>query len=410
MAFRITLALAVLLTSGPAACGPSLVRNPAPEAFADLAQPFGRAGMRDWGDSLSREEVEAVFARRAPFLKARFGGHLAAGRQLPTLEFLALSGGGQWGEFGAGVLNAWSDSGTRPDIFGVSGVSTGAIITPFAFLGPDYDQTLLEIYSEYRADQLVTTTMFSGIASGTALTDTTLLANVIERYITPVLVEKIALEHRKGRTLFIGTTNLDAGRPVVWDIGAIANSGEAGAFDLIHQFIRASTSFPVAFPPIFVNVRTPNGQVFNEMHVDGGPSSQVTFISPRVPIAEATRAVLGRNLDRRVWVIVNNDLEPPHHSIRSRLSSIGEAAVSSLISGSGVSNVYRPLRHLRARRDRVQRRVDPERHTLSRAQGAVRYRVHGVSVWSRVRSLPQRSALAYRAAVLRRAGQQKDGG
>lgn len=316
------------------------MRNPVPEALASSAQPFGRAGLRDWGDSLELTDIDARIAERQAILKAQFGPEVAAGRA-PRLTYLALSGGGQWGAFGAGILEAWSRSGTRPEFEGVSGVSTGAIIAPFAFLGPDHDATLREIYTQYSTEDLLETTLLSGIVSGAALADTSRLRQMIARYITPDLLEAIAAEHRKGRVLHIGTTNLDAGRPVIWDIGAIADSGEPGALELVRELIRASAAIPVAFPPIFVPVQTPDGRTFDEMHVDGGASSQVTFVSPSVPIGEMTRRALGRNLDRTVYVIVNNNLVPPHQTLRPRVTDIGEAAVSSLIRGSAVGDVYR---------------------------------------------------------------------
>lgn len=265
---------------------------------------------------------------------------MAAGRT-PILHYLALSGGGQWGAFGAGILSEWSQSGTRPVFRGVSGVSTGAIIAPFAFLGSDHDATLREIYTTYSTEDLVEETVVSGVLTGTALAATDKLGRMIAKYMTQELLDEIAAEQRMGRRLLIGTTNLDAGRPVIWDIGAIAASGEPGALELVHSLIRASASIPVAFPPIFIDVQTPDGKIYDEMHVDGGASSQVTFISPEVPIAELTRRALGRNLDRRLWVIVNNDLEPPHRSIRPRITDIGGAAVSSLIRSSGTGDTYR---------------------------------------------------------------------
>ncbi|GMG83611.1 patatin-like phospholipase family protein [Paralimibaculum aggregatum] len=330
------LALPLLL----GACGAGVIRTPVPNDLVESVKPFGKPGMREWGDTLSQADIEEIIAARVPVMKRLYAPEIAAGR-IPVQHFLALSGGGQWGAFGAGILGAWSESGTRPEFTGVSGVSTGAIIAPFAFLGADYDATLLEIYSTYKTAQLVESTLISGLLSGTALADTTPLARVIAKYVTPELLEKIAAEHRKGRLLFIGTTNLDAGRPMIWNIGAIANSGEPGALELVRKLIRASSAIPVAFPPMFVEVQGPDGKSYDEMHVDGGASSQVTFVSPDLPIAEATRRVLGTNLDRRLWVIVNNDLEPPHQIVKPRIADIGGAAVSSLIRGSGTGDVYR---------------------------------------------------------------------
>lgn len=337
--FRATHILAVIALA-LCGCGASMTRNPVPEELANDVEPFGEEGYRSWGDALTDEEVREFAARHAPEIMAKLKPAIDAG-VTPTLDFLALSGGGQWGAFGAGVLKAWSESGGRPQFQGVSGISTGAIIAPFAFLGPEEDDTLKEIYSTYRTEQLVESTIISGILSGTSLADTAPLAKVIAKYVTLELLERIAAEHRKGRLLFIGTTNLDAGRPVIWDIGAIAASGKPGALQLVRDLIRASASIPVAFPPIFVEVETPDGRVFDEMHVDGGAASQVTFVSPQIPIAEVTRAYLGRNINRRLWVIVNNDLEPPHSIVDPRITSIAGAAVSSLIRGSGAGDLYR---------------------------------------------------------------------
>ncbi|PKQ08823.1 MAG: patatin [Alphaproteobacteria bacterium HGW-Alphaproteobacteria-10] len=321
----------------PAACGGPLARKAVPARLADVVEPLGESGLRAWGDALSDEDIQRIIVTEAPLLRARFGADIAAG-QMPQLDFLALSGGGQWGAFGAGLLAAWSESGTRPEF---QGVSTRAIIAPFAFLGPEHDETLREIYSQYATKDLVESTVFSGLISGTALADTTLLARAIATYITAELLEEIAAEYRRGRLLFIGSTNLGAGKPVIWNIGAIAASDHPDALDLARSLIRASAAIPVAFPPIFVDVVAPDGTVYDEMHVDGGASSQVTFVSPQLPIAAATRRMFGRNFDRRLWVVVNNDLSPPHDTVRPRLPAIGQATVSSPIRGSGVGDVYR---------------------------------------------------------------------
>lgn len=323
-----------------AACGSSITRKAVPNELVNKVYPLGKEGLRQWGNALTPEELQDFLRQNGPRLKALYAQRTESGDAAP-LEYLALSGGGQWGAFGAGVLRGWSDTGTRPQFVGVSGVSTGAIIAPFAFLGPEYDSTLLAIYSDYSTDALVEETIFSGLISGTALFDTSKLAKVIAKYVTPELLEKVAEEYAKGRYLFIGTTNLDAGRPVIWDIGAIASSGEPGALQLVRDLIRASAAIPVAFPPIFVEVQTADGRSYDEMHVDGGAASQVMFVSPQIPIAAMTRSLLNHNLDRRIWVIVNNDLEPSHQQINPRITSIASAAVSSLIRGSGAGDVYR---------------------------------------------------------------------
>jgi hypothetical protein len=335
---RLMLLLAVFV-AGPVGCA-GVLRTPTPKDLVGVAEPLGTKGLRQWGDKWTSADVEHFVAAYGPTMQRLYGADIAAGR-VPRLDFLALSGGGQWGAFGAGILDAWTRSGQRPNFHGVAGVSTGSIIAPFAFLGPEYDHVLREIYSKYDTNMLIDSTILSGLLSGTALSSTARLARVIDQYVDEALLARIAEEHRKGRLLFIGTTNLDAGRPVIWDVGAIAASGKPGALGLVRQLIRASAAIPVAFPPVFIEVETPDGRKFQEMHVDGGASSQVTFISPDFPLAEVTRRVLGRNLDRRLWVIVNNDLEPPYDPVQANIWSIGGAAVSSLIRGSGIGDTYR---------------------------------------------------------------------
>ncbi len=348
------LALAVLLCVSLAACQTATRRDAVPEELSDVAHPFGLTGLRSWGDKATDEEVREFIHARVPTLRRLYSAEVKA-HHVPHEDWLAMSGGGQFGAFAAGILNAWTASGTRPTFMGVSGVSTGAIIAPFAFLGPDYDHVLREIYSRYGTADLIEDTLLSGLLYGSSLSSTDRLAKVIEQYVTQDLLDRIAAEYRRGRLLYIGTTNLDAGRPMVWDITAIAASGQPGALALVRKLIRGSAAIPVAFPPIMVEVITPDGRVFEELHVDGGASSQVTFVAADIPLAALTREALGRNIERRLWVIVNNDLEPPHQMVSPRIGAIGKAAVSSLIRGSGVGDVYRLFAI--ARRDDIDMRV-----------------------------------------------------
>ena len=139
--------LFLALTLTLLACGETVTRNPLPAALVNQAKPLGLPGLRTWGDTLTKQELEAFTATNTARLKATYGRAIADGHPPPVLNFLGLSGGGQWGAFGAGVLKAWTESGTRPEFTGVSGISTGSIIAPFAFLGPKYDHVLEEIYT-----------------------------------------------------------------------------------------------------------------------------------------------------------------------------------------------------------------------------------------------------------------------
>ena len=196
-----------------------------------------------------------------------------------TRRFLAISGGGDDGAFGAGLLVGWSDRGDRPEFDMVTGVSTGALSAPFAFLGRAYDPQLKAVYTETSASDIFQKRApLLGAIAGDALTDNTPLRQMISRILDDQMMRRIAEEYRKGRLLFILTTNLDQGRPVIWNIGAIASSSHPKARELIVEVLLASTSIPVVFPPVMLDV-TVGGERYQEMHVDGGASSQV-FLYP----------------------------------------------------------------------------------------------------------------------------------
>jgi len=325
----------------PAACTSVLVRAPAPEAVLDNARPYGidTPLLRIWGDTLDAKTVETVVALRARAIGAAHRAEFAD-RETVRMSALALSGGGPDGAFGAGLLAGWTERGDRPRFKTVSGVSTGAIIAVFAFLGPEHDGTLREIYTQYGSDDLFTPAILTGLTGGTALLDTRRYRSLIERYITEAVVRDIAEAYREDRLLLVGTTNLDAARPVIWNIGAIAASGHPDARRLIHDVIQASSAIPAAFPPVLIPVEGPGGRRHDEMHVDGGATQQVMLFSPQIR-SDLIDAAVGAEVKRSVHVVVNNKLQKPYAPVRPRLAAIAGKAASSLIGGSGSGDIYR---------------------------------------------------------------------
>lgn len=179
---------------------------------------------------------------------------LPSNAALPAARFLAISGGGDEGAFGAGLLVGWTDAGTRPEFQVVTGVSTGALIAPFAFLGTEYDRELREVYTTISSDDILSTrNVVAGVLKD-ALSDTTALWRLISRYVNEQMMAGIAREYAKGRLLLIGTTDLDAQRANIWNIGAIAASGHPGALDLIRKILRASSAIPGLFQPVLIDV------------------------------------------------------------------------------------------------------------------------------------------------------------
>ena len=202
-------------------CGCASVpdRNPVPHNLVESIEIEGIPEARFWEDqwpTFSTDRFDnATDAQLRQLYPAIYG---------KPHNYLAISGGGPHGAFGAGLLHGWSQSGNRPEFTMVTGISTGALTAPFAFLGSEYDEKLKEVYTKTTTKDVMKKRWFLSAFFSDAIADTTPLQNTIAKYITPDVIEAIAQEHRKGRRLFIGTMNLDAGRSVIWNIGAIAKS------------------------------------------------------------------------------------------------------------------------------------------------------------------------------------------
>jgi len=234
--------------------------------------------------------------------------------------YLALSGGGGDGAYGAGILNGWTESGKRPEFSLVSGVSTGALIAPFAFVGPEYDAVLKDIYTSGVASTLVQSPSVANVLFGSGLFGDGRLRGLVRRYVTPDLLASIAAQHAKGRRLLVVTTNLDSQRAVIWNMGAIAANGGPNALDLFADVLTASASIPAVFPPQFVDVQA-EGRAFQEMHVDGSVVTPV-FTLPQSFLLRDGRFKAGAKSD--IYVIINGRLEPEFDLAQNNTLSIVE--------------------------------------------------------------------------------------
>jgi predicted acylesterase/phospholipase RssA len=255
------------------------------------AQPPGFSHIREFADSAG-----ATFAMDPAKVNSK-----------EDFVFLALSGGGADGAFGAGVRNGWSTTHQRPQFNVVSGASTGALMAPFAFLGPDYDVSIKEIYTGGHAEQLVKAASVTNVIFNAGLITENSAYRIISQYVTPRLLADIAREHRKGRRLYVVTTNLDAQRPVLWDMGAIAASGRPNAAALFTEVITASASFPGAFSPVLINVEA-DGQQLTEMHVDGETTDPI-FVAPE-KILKSLAITRSGSVHKTIYVLINTKLEP----------------------------------------------------------------------------------------------------
>ena len=219
--------------------------------------------------------------------------------------WLILSTGGSDGAFGAGLLNGLSAAGNRPDYAVVTGVSTGALMAPFAFAGPKYDEALKDAYTKITAADI-----FEVGSTGESFIDSWPLKELIAKQITPQLLADIAAAYQAGRRLFVVTTDLDAQRSVVWNMGAIAahaadKTGGDAALNLFRTVLLASGSIPGAFPPVLIDVEG-NGKHFAEMHVDGGVGGQF-FVAPPAMLASTSTDRIPAS---QLYIVVNSALQP----------------------------------------------------------------------------------------------------
>jgi len=360
-------AAAVMLTVLLQACAPLHRLGPVPEARTEQAVVPGMPDSRIWMDRDLTTFIKVVLEdnarERSALLQA---GHPAD--PMPPIYFLSISGGGDNGAFAAGVLSGWAASGTRPDFKVVTGISAGALIAPFAFLGPAYDEVIRMVATSlrpgavFRARNRLMGLLSDGMASSAPV------RQIVARYVTPELLAEIAREHAKGRALQIATTDLDAGRQVTWDMGAIAARGTPEAVEIFRNIMIASMSIPGAVSPVMIDVEL-DGQRYQEMHVDGGVITQL-FAYPSHAIPELEKAT-GAPLNRPVhlFVIRNGRLDPEWSATSRRTLSIGGRAISALIQAQGVSDVYRIYRT--AHEDRVDfnlayigRDFPPTRHEM----------------------------------------------
>ena len=296
-------------------------RNPVPEALVNAAVIPGLPNVRTWGDGVTDSYRQSLLdaARQE---KAYYDAH--PNEKVPeTVDILAISGGGQSGAYSAGLLCGWTASGTRPQFRLVTGISTGSLIAPLAFLGPKYDPMLKEGYTTTTTQSIMRPRALLRLLRADSLKDTEPLTKLIAKWITPETLKEIAAEHAKGRRLLVGTTNLDTQRAVIWDMGAIAASGHPKALDLFRSVMLASASIPVAFPPVYMAVEV-EGKNYDEMHVDGGVVATMFLLGTGLG-HEATRGIIdGAKQGRpvRLFALRSGQVEAQYSIVKARIGPI----------------------------------------------------------------------------------------
>lgn len=306
-------------------CASTVPRTPYTLAEAETADIPDMSGMRFYADAPA-----FVFDR---FRQDVF--NQAQARHEPV-TFLALSSGGADGAFGAGFLKGLSESHQRPQFTMVAGVSTGALMAPFAFLGPQYDPTLQDLYTNGFASALVEDASVLNGLLGNALVDSDKLGRFIAHYVDQGVLDAVAVEHRKGRRLLVVTTNLDQQRSVVWNMGAIAASRSPRSLALFRQVLAASASIPALFPPRLIEVES-GGHRFQEMHVDGAAIRQV-YVAPDEVIYGGRGDGKGPQI-KDLYILVNNRIDPSFKVVEDSTVALASRGLSTVLKREGRNNV-----------------------------------------------------------------------
>jgi hypothetical protein len=297
----------------------------------------GMPGIRYRTQNLSEMSLEAIemIKRQKEYRKEQ-----GLSGELPPAHLLAISGGGDDGAFGAGLLTGWTKKGDRPEFDIVTGVSTGALIAPFAFLGPKYDDQLRAVYTKVtpkdilKMRRLIMAALFSD-----AMADNKPLWRLVGRYMNAKMLEDIAAEYKKGRLLLVGTTDLDARQGVIWNMTKIAASHDPKALGLFRKILIASAAIPGAFPPMMIDVAA-GGRKYQEMHVDGGATAQVFVYPPGINVREFQKQVGTTDRKRTLYIIRNSRLDADWAQVQRRTLKIMGRAVSSLIQSQGRGDLY----------------------------------------------------------------------
>lgn len=319
VALRSARAALVLLATVLGAC--ATPRLAAPPKLIDQVSPPGFPPQVRFLSS-DRDYLVAHLGRAVRSLTAAAHG---------PIRILALSGGGAGGAFGAGVLYGLARTGQPTDFQVVTGVSAGALLAPFAFLGPSWDPQMKDAFDSYRTEHLLQRRPWLGFLVHPGIYSRGPLIALVNHFVTPRLIRAVAAQARKGRMLLVATTDLDKQESVIWNMGLIAQHGGPAALKLFAKVLVASASIPGVFPPVMIRVQR-GDKTYQEMHVDGGTTlpffvaSDITDVLPlRLPQLEGAR----------VYVIVNGQLSTyPRTTLQAPMAVIARSFSAALMHAS----------------------------------------------------------------------------
>jgi hypothetical protein len=260
-----------------------------------------------------------------------------------TYPVLAVSGGGAKGAYGAGLLKGWSEEGSRPLFKIITGVSSGAIIALYTFLGNDYDAQLEMFFTTTSTKDIMEQNYFS-MLFGNSLMSSAPLEKMISKMIDEKLLAKVAEQHKRGRRLFVGTANIDAQEFVVWDMGALACKGGTDSVKLFRKILMASCAIPMTYPPVHFKVTSDLGKIYDEMHVDGGTIRGVFYIDRLTKNMEGAAKAFGADPSKyrpRIYILSNEYMTPNRTVVEDTLIGISLRSLDTVVAAANNGDIYR---------------------------------------------------------------------
>ena len=319
----------------------TLAREPVPVDAIYKAEVVNAPGVRGFGGLLSQNLQDDIVMSLS---QERPDDFTDPDTKEKRYSALAISGGGANGAFGAGFLCGWTVSGDRPIFKLVTGISTGALIAPYAFLGSDYDEMLKDVYTTIETKNIIEKySPLSILSVKESFASSSPLQNIIQQHVNTVLLQSVAKAHNEGRRLYIGTTHMDAQRLVVWNMGKIARIGTSEALQLFRDVLLASASIPTALPPVFISVEV-DGMLYDEMHTDGGTATQLFFHGGTIDLAKAGQSsglVLGDRPIARLYVIRNGKMQSEPQQIPRNLQKISTRALETALKTAALNSLFR---------------------------------------------------------------------
>jgi len=300
-----------------------------PDIRTDIDNPDPIVMQKSLVDSFKQEDKDA---------------YPSSGSGVKIYPVLAISGGGANGAYGAGLLKGWSEEGSRPLFKIITGVSSGSIIALYTFLGKEYDEALEKFFTTMSTKDIMKQKNFFSIMLGDSLFSSAPLAKKISAIVDGKLMTKVAEEHKRGRRLFVGTVNLDAQEFVVWDMGALACKGGSDSLLMFRKIILASCSLPMTFSPVHFKVSDVTGELYDEMHVDGGTIRGVFYINRLTKNMEGAAKLFGIDPSKyrpQIYILSNTYMSPIRQQVKDDLVGISVRSLDTVVAAANNGDIYR---------------------------------------------------------------------